>query len=165
VRRLVLILLVALLVPAAAFARNRDKGDGTLAIKSASATVQITARGSILGRIASGTLVITDWNPNDASEPQVFGADRTRNLNDLTTSYRGKGIRFRFVTGRYTIRIVGTGIDVAAVGSGLARLTGQGTVDDGLVAFDGEPFKPVLGTLTVGGFGQQSVTAPVPVGG
>lgn len=163
--RLLVILLVALLVPTAAFARNRDKGDGTLAVKSASATIQISARGSILGRVESGTIVITDWNPNDASEPQVFGADRTRSLTDATTSYRGKGIRFRFVTGRYTIRLIGTGIDVAAVGSGVVRLTGQGTLDDGFVAFDGGAFKPVSAGLTVGGFGQQPVTAPVPVGG
>lgn len=165
-RKLVVILLVALAVPAAAFARQKDRGDGTLAVKGASGTIEIKARGSILGRLDSGSLTITDWNPNDASDPQVIGADRMVNKTDLTTVYRGKGIRFRFVSGRYTIRIVGTGVDLAAVGSGTVRLTGAGTLDDGVYALDGAPFKALPLLPTPGSFGTPLVTsAPVPVGG
>lgn len=165
----VILLLVALAVPATALARTRDRGDGTLAVKDASATIQIFAKGSILGRIDSGSVVITDWNPNDASDPQVYGWERKADgKSDLTTIYKGKDIRFRFVAGRYTIRLVGTGIDLAAVGSGTIRLVGAGTFDDGTYSLDGTPFKDVPEELLLGGFGALATPAvggPIPVGG
>ena len=165
-RKLVVILLVALAVPAAALARSGDRDDGTLVVQDASGTIQIVAKGSILGRLDSGALTITDPNPNDAATPFVFGAERVVNRNDLTTVYRGKAIRFRFVSGRYTIKIVGTGVDLVAVGTGTLRITGAGTVDDGEYSLDGAPFKPVPFLMTPGAFGDQPATPrSIPVGG
>jgi hypothetical protein len=166
VRKLVLILLIALAVPTVATARTRDRDDGTLAVKSASATIQIKAKGSILGRIDTGTLWVTDWNPTDNAAPQVYGAEKTISKTDMTTMYRGKDIRFRFVSGRYTIRVVGTGIDISAVGSGTVKLTGAGTLDDGSYSLDGAAFKPVPLLLTSGTFGTQpAAVLPIPIGG
>ena len=142
-RKVVLVVLLALALPAAASARPVERGDGTLAVKNASGTIQVRAKGSILGRIDSGSLTITDWNPNDAADPQVYGAERTINQNDQTTIYRGKNIRFRFVSGRYTIKIVGTGINLAAVGSGTLRLVGAGPVRLLPLWRDGPVLRPV----------------------
>jgi hypothetical protein len=164
---LIALFLVAVAVPAAAFARARDRSDGTLAIKNATGTIQIVARGSILGSIDSGSVWITDWNPTDDADPQVYGAEKSIAKSELTTVYRGRDIRFRFVSGRYTIRVVGSGVDVAAVGTGTLRLTGLGTFDDGSYSLDGTPFKSVPSLPFVGVFGGQAATnsPTIPVGG
>jgi hypothetical protein len=165
VRKLVVIMLALLLVPAAAYARGIDKGDGTLAVKNANGTVQITTgKGSILGKVEDGTLTIIDGNPFDGNDPQVLGADGPvieRNLS--TTVYRGQGMRFRIVGGRYTIKVVGTGIGLAAVGTGRVKIVGQGSPDDGQFAVDGSPFKVISLAPYVGAFGQ--VPAPIPAAG
>jgi hypothetical protein len=162
-RKLLLILLVALAAPAASLAGPRDKGDGSLAIKSASGVIQLTAKGTVLGQVADGQLVITDWNPLDGNDPQVSGADRSVSRGDGITLYKGKGMRFKFVGGRYTIKITGTGIDLSAVGQGKLRILGAGTADDGQLSLNGGPFQNVSATSVAESFGQATVT-PVAAG-
>ncbi len=153
-RKFFITLLAILVVPAAALAASpRDKGDGTLAIKSASGVIKVSAKGTVLGRITDGRLSFTDLNPLDTNVPQVFGFD-ARVQKGATTTYRGSGMRFRFVGGRYVLHIVGTGVDVAAVGQGTVTLLGLGTVDDGQFSLDGGPFQDVPPTLTTDVFGQ-----------
>jgi hypothetical protein len=53
-------------------------------------------------------------------------------IGPRTTVYRGQGLRFRMVGGRYRIVIRGTGIAVSAIGRGLVQL-------DGEPRFAGEP--------------------------
>ena len=163
-RKLLLILLVALTAPAAALAVPSDKGNGSLAIESANGVIQLTAKGTVLGQIADGQLVITDWNPLDGNDPQVSGADRSVNRGEGITLYKGKGIRFKFVGGRYTIKITGSGIDLSAVGQGKLRILGAGTADDGQLSLDGGPFQAVSATSVVESFGQAAVVVPAVTG-
>jgi len=134
-QRLCLTLLVAgLIVPAVALAASSGAKDGTLVVRNADAKVYIwKANGTVYGRIASGKLIIDDSNPIDENEPEVYGAELVvPDYNDEgMVTYSGKGIRFRFFGGGYTIRIQGTGVNLSAVGRGNARLTGLGTPLDG----------------------------------
>ena len=57
--------LVALAVPASAYAVQRAADDGTLEVKNAVGTIQIAARGAVLGRCDKCTLWITDPDPSD----------------------------------------------------------------------------------------------------
>jgi len=133
--RLCLSLLVALLVlPAAALAANVGAKDGTLVVRNADGKINIwKANGTVFGRIAQGKLIIDDSNPLDDVEPEVFGAEQVLpDYNDEgLVTYSGKGIRFRFFGGGYSIRIQGTGINLSAVGRGTGKLTGVGAPLDG----------------------------------
>jgi hypothetical protein len=158
VKRLLVILLVALAAPAVAVAAvsgPRDKSDGTLAVKNARGMVVIQARGTVLGRIDSGVVTITDLNPFDAKLPQVVGAESVQPdpTNSSATQYSGTGIRFRFVGAAYKITLVGRGIDIAAVGQGKIRFVGADTANDGEFSLDGGPFQDVPALPFVGSFG------------
>jgi hypothetical protein len=160
VRRLVLICLLALAVPATALALPHDKGDGTLVVRNASGKVSVLgAKGSVLGHVDKGQVYVYDWNPFDGKAPEVYGADKSVQRSPQLTVYSGTGIRFRFFGARsYSLRIVGSGIDVAAVGQGRVQLSGAGTLDDGQYSIDGADFANMPSVLFSGTFGQ--VTAP-----
>jgi hypothetical protein len=157
----VLICLLALAVPAAALAVPRDKGDGTLVVRGASGKVAVLGgKGTVLGHVDKGQLYVFDWHPFDNVEPEVFGADKTVEKTAQLTVYTGTKMRFRFVGARaYAIRIVGTGIDVSAVGQGKIQLNGAGTLDDGQYSIDGADFLPLPSTLFTGAFGQLAAPA------
>jgi hypothetical protein len=149
VRRLSLILLAALLVlPTAAVAGLRAAGDGTLVVRNANAkSITVQGKGTIIGHFDHGWIRVTDYNPDDAIDPQVNGAKWSRPVNDTTWLYTGGDIRFRFFGGRYKVQFSGTGIDISAVGRGTATLVGAGTFDDGDFAVNGGKFTP-LGLVT-----------------
>ncbi|MGZ4388581.1 MAG: hypothetical protein ACXVZL_04290 [Gaiellaceae bacterium] len=154
-KRLLVILLVALAAPAAAVAAPHDKTDGTLAVKGGKGMIVIQARGTVLGRIDSGAVTITDLNPFDSNLPQVVGAESVQPdpTNTTATKYIGTGIRFRFVGAAYKITLVGRGIDIAAVGQGKVRFPVTGTANDGQFSLDGGPFQDVPALPFVGSFG------------
>jgi len=147
------LVLTALAVPSAAFARPAERGDGTLAVKNAVGQVTIRAQGTVLGRIANGTLTILDLSPNGSNDTQVFGFDRKPRLRpDGTSVYQGSDMRFRVVGGQYTVVVLGSGINLSAVGRG--SVLGQG-VTDGVFSTDGSPFRLVQPLLYTDTFGQQ----------
>jgi hypothetical protein len=152
-RKLVLLALVSLLVPAAAFARPVERGDGTLAVKNAVGQISVSAKGTMLGRVADGTITIVDLSPNGTNNVQVFGYDsKPRVRADGRTVYQGTDVRFRLLGGQYSVLVVGSGINLSAVGRG--RIVAQG-VTDGLFSADGSPFEPVQPLLYSDTFGQQ----------
>ncbi len=164
-RKLVVIVLACLAVPAVATARSVERGDGTFVVKNAAGTIVVNgAKGTILGRIVSGTVTVTDMNPFDENDPHVVGANQGIVPKSLTTTvYKGQDMKLRFVDGRYSVKIVGTGVGLSVVGSGRVRLLGLGTLDDGQFSLDGSPFKPLSTTQFVGAFGTS--TSPIPAGG
>ena len=158
VKRLLVILLVALAAPAAAVAAvsaPHDKTDGTLAVKNARGMIVIQARGTVLGRITSGAITITDVNPFDSNLPQVVGAESILPdpTNSSATVYSGTAIRFRFVGANYKIVLIGRGIDIAAVGQGRVRFPVAGAPNDGQFSLDGGPFQDVPALPFSGTFG------------
>jgi hypothetical protein len=138
-RKLVLVMLVALALPAAASAVPAERGDGTLAVKNATGRITIAARGALLGRVEEGVFVVADLSPGGNDEIQVFGNDQKPQVRgNGTTVYRGTDMRFRVVGGLYSVSVTGSGINVSAVGRGTVQGIGM---SDGLFSSDGAPFK------------------------
>lgn len=135
----------ALALPGVASAHTNAPGDGTLLIKDAIGKVTIVAKGGVIGHFGEGTLTIRDPNPDDEINEVVTGADRRHVVNDLVTKYSGKDIRFRYIGGKFTITIVGSDIDLSAIGRGLVTIVGKGTADDGTYSLNGVPAQPLPG--------------------
>jgi hypothetical protein len=142
-RRLVVILLVlAFVVPSAAWALRRAPGDGTLSVVRAENYVALNIRGSVLGRTA-GYIEIVDPKDGDCSAESVFGArgpaiESETKTGLLVCRYVGPVIRFRLVGGRQWVRVWGPEIFISAVGRGDVWF--QNRFDDvvGTYSFDGE---------------------------
>lgn len=138
-RKLVLVMLVALAFPGAALAVRTERGDGTLAVKSATGRIAISARGTLLGRIDDGAIAVVDLSPGGNDDIQVFGNDQKPQVRgNGTTVYKGTDMRFRVVGGLYAVVVTGSGINLSAVGRGSVQGLG---LSDGLFSSDGTPFR------------------------
>ena len=123
-KSLALFTLLALALPLAGFAAART-GEGTLSVDEARGKVTVQAKGAILGRIASGSVVVYDLTPNDAFEPYVSGDDYVRLVGETGIQYGGRNLRFRMIGGSYRIVVKGAGIDLSVVANGFAILEGD----------------------------------------
>jgi hypothetical protein len=110
--------------------------DGTLSVKDARGMVQLSSRGSLIGRFERGKVTITDPNPYDARRPTVLGAEQVVYRNAKTTVYSGKDVRIRIGGGLFHVRMEGRGIYVSAVGRGSGQIEGAGSIQTG-VFYDG----------------------------
>jgi hypothetical protein len=97
-RKTLVLLLLALIIPAAAHA-GQPAANGTLSIREGRGVVELNARGSMTGRV-NGQVSITDPKPYDSKRPVVYGATKTTYKNVRTTIYRGKNLRFRLIGAR-----------------------------------------------------------------
>jgi len=115
---------VTVAVAASAGAGVRDNGQLSLERGRGSATLEM--RGVVLGRLTNGTLRVTDLTPRDRFDPTVSGRKVTaERIGAKTTLYRGVGIRFKVLGGRYRIVLRGSGMSVSAVGVGEVVLDGD----------------------------------------
>jgi hypothetical protein len=152
--RRILTLLCFLVALGAAPAEAGAPGDGTLSIRDGKGMVQLSSRGTMIGRLASGKLVVTDPNPNDARRPIVLGAERrTVSRNQRTTVYTGKDIRVRVTGGLAHVRFEGRGIHLSAVGRGRGLLDGAGDIPtnvfyDGVWSLNDEDYHSLPDDLT-----------------
>lgn len=98
-------------------------------------------RGNVLGRLANGTLRVTDHTPGDRYAAYVVGRKLTQTrVGPRTVLYRGQGLRFRMLGGGYRVVVRGSGIDVEAVGRGIVMLDGDPKTDGedtGVYSLDG----------------------------
>ena len=173
-RRLSLILLAILALAPSAYAASRAVGDGVLELRHVDGTVLIgtlknPAEGALWGQMDRGVLKVTDPDPTDG-RVHVSGADRkpivTETPLGTITTYRGDNLTFRVTGGTYRLLFNGSGIDLTAVGVGVAWLNGNpDDPDDGDYAVDGGKWTPVpafLETKVVDAvavpFGDQTVT-------
>jgi hypothetical protein len=136
--------LVAMLaVPAVVTAASRT--DGALSIKRGRATINIKLqRGTVIGRMAKGTIRIRDLGPYDDSIPQIRHC-RLRYPNSTTIACTGKKIVFRAVDGRFTTRLNGSGIFLSAVGRGNVAITGAANPNfpNGVMSVDNGPYQQI----------------------
>jgi hypothetical protein len=123
-RKTVLVIVLALFVPAAAQSQS-EGANGTLSIREGRGIVQLDARGSITGRL-NGKITITDPKPYDSKRPVVYGATKTTYKNVRTTIYQGKNVRFRLIGARFELRLQGRAIFLSAIGRGDGVLDGSG---------------------------------------
>jgi len=151
-RKTVLILLLALLIPAAAQSQPRAPQNGTLSIREGRGIVQVDARGSMTGRV-NGKITITDTKPYDSKRPVVYGAAKTTYRNVKTTVYQGKNLRFRLIGARFQFRIQGRAIFLSAIarGDGVIDGTGDPTANvfyDGVWSLNDSPYQSLPDTAT-----------------
>ena len=114
---------------------------GTLSVERGRGSVLAELKGSVLGRLANGSLRVTDQTPNDRYAPLVVGKKLTQErLGPRTAVYRGIGLRFRMLGGGYRVVVRGSGIALSIVGRGVVTLDGDPryTGDDaGVYSLDG----------------------------
>jgi hypothetical protein len=124
-----LVLLACSITVAAAVAAGASSANvpGSLSVDQGRGTVLLELRGSVLGRLGNGTLRVTDLTPRDPFGEIVTGKNLSaeERVGPRTVLYRGQGLRFRMLGGRYRIRVVGTGIALSAVGRGVVQLDGE----------------------------------------
>jgi len=124
-----LILLACALVGAAALALSSGASGqttGVLSIEQGRGIVVLEIRGVVLGRLASGMLRVTDQTPRDRFQETVNGrVVEPQYVGPRTSVYRGQGLRFRMVGGRFRIVVRGSGIAISAMGRGLVHLDGE----------------------------------------
>jgi hypothetical protein len=145
-RRILVILLVSLVVAPAALANARATGDGVLELKSATGTVAIgkdsqPARGVLWGQMDKGKLVVVDPVPGDG-QILVSGWEKRTVVPATDTAlaatvYSGTNLHFRVTGGKYRLFFNGSGIDLTAIGVGVAYLNGdENALDAGEYAVD-----------------------------
>ena len=142
-RKLLVLLVVLLVLPAAAYSQLRAQ-NGTLSIREGRGAVTLDARGSMTGRV-NGRLTVTDPKPFDAKRPVVYGATKTTYRNAKTTVYQGKNVRFRLGGARFVIRMEGKAIFLSAIARGTGTLDGvgdptQNVFYDGVWSLNDEPY-------------------------
>lgn len=121
--------LIAAIVVASAGAA--EPNNGTLSVDQGRGAVMLDLRGSVLGRLGSGMLRVTDHTPRDPFGEIVFGRKVSEErVGPRTVVYRGHGLRFRMVGGGFRIVVRGTGIAVSAVGRGVVSLDGERRGDE-----------------------------------
>jgi hypothetical protein len=114
---------------------------GTLSVEGGRGVVTVELRGSMLGRVASGVLRVTDLTPRDKYAPKVSGRKLTQlRVGPRTVVYRGQGLRFSMVGGSYRVVAKGSGIALSGVGWGSVTLLAQPRFigdDAGVYSVDG----------------------------
>jgi hypothetical protein len=145
-RKLLVLLVVFLALPAAAYSQQRAQ-NGTLSVREGRGVVQLDARGSMTGRV-NGRLTVTDPKPFDTKRPVVYGATKTVYRNAKTTVYQGKNVRFRLGGARFVIRMEGKAIFLSAIARGTGTLDGNGdpaqnVFYDGVWSLNDEPYHSI----------------------
>ena len=139
--RKLVVLLCTLAALVATVARAAEPTAGTLSVERGRGVVMIDLKGSVVGRITSGSLRVTDHTPFDRYTAVVFGRKLTQErLGPRTVIYRGHGLRFRMLGGGYRLVARGSGITVSAVGRGTVMLDGEQRFlgdDPGVYSLDG----------------------------
>jgi len=142
-RLLTFALLAAVVLPAAALARPTGVNDGTLSVQSGDGKIVIAGRGGVIGSFAKGSVTISDPVDGDGTGPIVTGDEWSRDKSDTTTTWGGKGVRFRMIGGVFRIVVKGRGINLSFVGKGNVTITGAGTLDDGSYSVNGGDYSAI----------------------
>jgi hypothetical protein len=149
----------------AAPAEAGPPGNGTLSVRDGRGMVQLSSRGTVIGRIERGKITVTDPNPFDARKPRVWGAQTARkSRNQKTTVYSGRNLRLRSTSGYFHVRFQGRGIQLSAVGRGKGLIQGMPQdpsapqVSDGIWSLNDEEYQSLPEEVT--GF---DLLAPPPI--
>jgi hypothetical protein len=141
------VLVIALAVPAAAFALVTLGDDGSLSVKAGVGRATLSPfNGSILGRVGTGKVIIVDQSLAGNGSPDVWGCDNLHpTVTDRVTVCSGASLRFRVIDGRYKVVVRGSGINLSVVGRGTVTLDGSGddpgVLSDGLYALNDGSYK------------------------
>ena len=127
--------LTALVVATAAGAARPPTEDGTLTVRDGRGALTLKFRGSLIGRLSSGKIVVT--SSVSGTTMAVVRGWETRSFTAQGTVYSGRSIRFRVADDRrVTVKLNGKGLNFSAVGRGDAFIDGNGNPGAGIF-FDG----------------------------
>ena len=173
-RRFLVILVCSLAAVPAALAGSSASGDGVLELKAVYGKVSIgkpaqPARGLLWGQMDNGKLIVEDpiigdgkilvtgWENKTYSPATIDGTP-------AQTTYTGANIHFRVTGGKYRLIFRGSGIDLTAIGSGVAVINvSENAVDAGYFAVDsGDWTAAPLFTVKTVPFGTQTPPPPSP---
>jgi hypothetical protein len=130
--------------PAVAGAKQAPARDGSLAIRDGKGTIQIMAKGTILGQLQRGQIRVVDQNPFDSIRPHVTGFDWKLRRSRTTIVYGGRDLRYRLAGAFFRVKLTGLGVDLSAVGRGTVILQGDlRYADTGLYSLNASDFTPV----------------------
>jgi hypothetical protein len=173
-RRILVILVCALAAVPAAVAGSNLAGDGSLELKAVYGKVTIgkpfqPARGLLWGQMDSGKLIVEDPVIGDGRifvagwETKVF-TPATDDGSPALTTYTGTNIHFRVTGGKYRLIFRGAGIDLTAIGTGVAFINAsENAIDAGYFAVDaGDWTAAPLFTIKAVPFGTQPTPSPAP---
>jgi len=169
------ILVCALAAVPAALAGTSASGDGTFELKAVYGKVTIgkeiqPARGLLWGQmdrgklivedpiIGDGRILVTGWETKSYTPAADDGSP-------AQTTYTGVNIHFRVTGGKYRLVFRGQGIDLTAIGAGVAYLdASEFATDAGYYAVDAGDWTPApLFTVKPVPFGtQQPTPTPTP---
>jgi hypothetical protein len=136
-RLLVPLLLLGAASPAMGFAARAPSPDGTLAVRDGRGKIQMTVKGSLIGRYGNGSLTIEELGADEDTEPVVRGYKTFKwGRNGNVRTYTGKNVRFRLIGGRYRVTFNAKGLFFSLVGRGRVVLDGNGSIEDGIF-YDG----------------------------
>ncbi len=131
-------------------------GDGTLVVKKGEApfgvpVVQMTITGSVIGSVDYGKVVIDSSLASDAASVTGFEFQGNSKAIPEARYWRGSNLKFRAVgSGKYTIVVYGSGVNVVAVGKGTVKLAGVPETPnaDGTYSLNDKDFVSLPGTQT-----------------
>jgi hypothetical protein len=135
-----------LALPVSSTAGRGPSGAGTLSVRNGRGEIVLQIKGAVLGRLAVGRLTVTDNDPYDEQQPEIYGAihPKPRPLSDSTTVYKGRHLRFRVLEGTYRLRLEGKGIHLSAVGRGWVVLDGDDRFErNGVYSLNGDQYEPI----------------------
>jgi hypothetical protein len=161
--RLLVILVCALAAVPAALAGSRASGDGVLELKAVYGKVTIgkpiqPARGLLWGQMDNGKLTVQDPVAGDGKilvtgwDTRVFMPASFIDGTPAQTTYTGTNIHFRVTGGKYRLFFKGSGIDLTAIGAGVALINAsESALDAGYYAVDSGDWTaaPLFVTKTV----------------
>jgi hypothetical protein len=98
----------------------------------------VSGRGLIYGHFDVGTLMILDYRADDGVSTPVISSGKGKYAKGTGNAvFAGTDVRFLLPSGRYTIELIGAGIDASAVGKGSIVATGLGSQEDGSYIVNG----------------------------
>jgi hypothetical protein len=156
-RRFSLILVVMVLAfPAAAFANAGAVGDGSLAVANGNVkAIILSGHGLIYGYVDQGAVTVISYTPDDSNQFQISGAGAPTKSQSGGTRYAGSAMRF-LISGAYTLKFEGSGINISAVGKGTASAVGTDPPppsSDGTLTVNGGKPLPLSRNVTVASYG------------
>jgi hypothetical protein len=153
-RRSLIILVCSLVAVPAALASAGATGDGVLELKAVYGKVAIgkpvqPAHGLLWGQMDSGKLTVQDPVLGDGKilvtgwDTKVFTPASIDDVTPAQTAYTGTNIHFRVTGGKYRLIFKGSGIDLTAIGAGVALINAsENAVDAGYFAVDSGEWTP-----------------------
>ena len=146
-RRLVIVIaLLAVMGVPAASAKARlpmTAGAQTLELRGGRGTAILALRGSALGKLRYGRVVVTrpSWSTASIS---VTGWETRRRLSPTKVLFKGSYLGYRLFGGSWRLKLVGRGTNLSAAGRGSFSLVGTA----GTYSIAGRAYKPWPTTFT-----------------